>query len=607
MVVEVAYLAIVPFILSFLVLSIFAKRLNRFAPFISIFLAAVSLAILAVSFLEFDQTIEVKFSWLTFANINFTIGFLMDKLSMMFALLVSIISFFVLVYSYSYMDKKDALSRFHAEMSLFAGSMLGIVLSSNFITLLIFWEIVGLSSYLLIGFWHYKKEAARAAKKAFVIIILGDVFMFAGIAFLATQFPSLDFNYLNSNATSSPFLTIAMSLILVGAIAKSAQFPLHVWLGDAMEGPTPVSTLLHSATMVKAGIFLVARLLPLYSLAHLLDPIALIGVATAFIGATIAFSEIDIKRVLAFSTVSQLGFMMLALGASKIGASMLYSFTQTFSKAAIFMIAGIIMHSLKEQRDLRKIRIRPKSMIFYIALLGMLVMSGLPPFGDFFGKDTIVGSAMGYNTLFFVTILFTSFISTLYISRWIFLPLGNSIKLKPEGKKKHKIPLTMLVPTILLLVGAVSSGFFTPYLFHYFGEAEEFNMLSIVLSTSSVVAAILISYAVFYKKMIKPIVFVRSPLGIFHKIFVNKYWIDAAYDKFALGMFNFVFKALDYIDVFVIDRIVNLFNPVSEIFADTFKKMQSGVTQTYVVGILLGLLLLFAMLNADKIMLLLGV
>ncbi len=607
MVVESVYLSIAPFIAAFVALALFGKTLRRHSAILAIVMAALSLAIVSMGFLEFKKPFEINFNWLSFGNINFQFGFSVDNISMLFALLVSFVSLLVFVYS-SYMSSKEDLPRFYAEMSLFAGSMLGLVFSSNFVTLLIFWEIVGLSSYLLIGFWYDKKGVAAAAKRAFVIILLGDISMIGGVALLSAMFPSLDFNYLNANAAYSSSLVLALALVLVGAFAKSAQFPLHVWLGDAMEGPTPVSTLLHSATMVKAGIFVIARLLPMFGAANMLFPISLIGLLSAFVGATIAFSELDIKRILAFSTVSQLGFMTLALGMNNLGASMLYSVAQTFSKAAIFMIAGIVLHRFNEERDIRKVFFVPGSGLFLIALIGSLGVAGLPPLSDFWGKDGILGSVYSYNTVFFAFTMLTSFVSALYMSRWLFLPAGNFSKISNRASLASEengkaIPLAMLAPALILLAGVLVAGIFSQPVLVFFGGTETVNMPIALTETAVVVAAVAISYAVFYRGIMKPEMLSNGVVtGLVYRVFANKYWIDVLYNRLASSAINLVFGGVDWFDRNIVDGAVNMLHPVTTGTAGIFKRAYSGLAENHVAGIFVGLVLIIVLIQVFRMM-----
>jgi len=406
--------------IAFIIIIFLGKRLGKISAYISVCASSLSVLFSISTFVNLLQgdVVRFNFDWLVLRNAKFSFGILVDPLCVTMLLVVSIIGTLIQIYSMGYMGGDKRYSRFFAYMSLFMFSMLGLVLANNFIMLYIFWELVGACSYLLIGFWFEKDSAAEAGKKAFITTRIGDVCLFIGLAIVFWITGSAYFTDLPVSSLKEHYnlLTVAAILIFGGAVGKSAQFPLHVWLPDAMEGPTPVSALIHAATMVAAGVYLVARCYALF-ITHdvALLVVAYIGIITAFMGASIALVSNDIKKILAYSTISQLGFMMTALGIGGYSAGTFHLMTHSFFKALLFLGAGSIIHGTNVQ-DIRQMgglfsKMKVTAITF---IIGALAISGVPPFAGFWSKDSIMAEIFlsGHHVVFalaYLSCIFTAF------------------------------------------------------------------------------------------------------------------------------------------------------------------------------------------------------
>jgi len=403
------------------------------------------------------------FTWMAAGEFTVTAGLLLDRLSVLMALVVTGVGFLIHIYSIGYMADDRAVSRYFAYLNLFVASMLLLVLGSNVLVLFVGWELVGLCSFLLIGFWFDRERAATAGRKAFVVNRIGDAGFLLGILLLVTTAGTLEFSALAqaTGAVAPAVLTTATLLLFVGATGKSAQLPLYVWLPDAMEGPTPVSALIHAATMVTAGVYMIARLHPLFLQAELtLSVVAIVGAATAFFAATAALVEWDLKRVLAYSTISQLGYMFLAMGVAAMPAGMFHLTTHAFFKALLFLAAGSVMHAMHGVIDLRAlgglaVPMRWTALGFVV---GALALAGIPPFAGFFSKDLILAHAFasaqhGGSLLLWFAGLATAFVTAVYITRAAMLTF-----LPPAAHHDHphEAPLSMRWPMAVL--GVLSFG-----------------------------------------------------------------------------------------------------------------------------------------------------
>ncbi|MBV5348210.1 NADH-quinone oxidoreductase subunit L, partial [bacterium] len=404
------------------------------------------------------------FNWIAIGNMNIPFAFLIDHLSLTMMLIVTGVGTLIHIYSIGYMHGDDRVNSFFAQMNLFTFSMLLLVMGANYLVLFIGWEGVGLCSYLLIGFWFKNSEYNYAARKAFVMNRIGDLGFILGIILLFFTFKSVSFSEIFTQAAAmqvgAPVITLITLLLLVGAVGKSAQIPLYTWLPDAMAGPTPVSALIHAATMVTAGIYMIARSSILYNLAPVtLDVIIVIGMATAIFAAIIGLRQNDIKKVLAYSTVSQLGYMFLALGLGAYSSGVFHVTTHAFFKALLFLGAGSVIHAMGGEQDIRKMGgLRKKLPITYITFLAAtLAISGIPPFSGFFSKDMILTKAFEHNIVLYVLALGTALITCFYMFRLLYLVFFG--KQRMADAHPHESPKVMTVPLMILSVLSVFGGF----------------------------------------------------------------------------------------------------------------------------------------------------
>ena len=426
---------------------------------------------------------ETLWRWIHIGDLQIEIGFQVDPLTAMFLLIITGIGFLIHVYSVGYMADEEHYGRFFAFLNLFVFFMLVLVLADNLLLMFVGWEGVGLCSYLLIGFYHEKISAGEAAKKAFLFNRVGDVGVLSAVMMLVVYLGTLRFDEINAQAGAlgegSLGVTLITLLLFLGATGKSAQVPLYVWLPDAMEGPTPVSALIHAATMVTAGLYLVAKLSFLFILAPFtLIIIAVLGTATAFLGATVALTQTDIKKVLAYSTVSQLGYMFLAMGVGAFGAGIFHVLTHAFFKALLFLGAGAVIHALHHEQDMRQMGgLRQKLPWTYATMLmGTLAISGIPLFSGFFSKDEILWSAysspFGSPALWIFGFL-TAGLTSFYMFRMIYLTFHGSFRGAHE-ESIHEPPMSMVLPLIALAILAVFGGFLgVPHALHFLPNGME--------------------------------------------------------------------------------------------------------------------------------------
>jgi len=535
----------------------------------------------------------VLFTWME----PITFGILIDNLSALMLVLVSFLSLLIAIYSIGYMGREEGKPRYYAEISLFVAGMLGTVSADNFLQLLIFWETMGLCSYLLIGFWYKKPEAASAAKKAFLVTRIGDVLFLVGIIAILIEFGSLNFDSISSTigerieggTLDIRFVTLISLLLFGGAMGKSAQFPLHVWLPDAMEGPTTVSALIHAATMVKGGVYLVAR--SYLFLIHAPDAsliIAIIGGFTAFLAATMAIVNYDIKRVLAFSTISQIGYMILALGVGAIliglykntagySSSLFHLMNHAFFKALMFLAAGSVIHAM-HTNDMRLMGgLHSKMKITSITMLiGAISISGIPPFSGFWSKDEVLaavfqsGSINSIFLLLFVLGVVTAFMTAFYMFRAWFMTFSGESRSHHEV---HESPRVMTVPLTILAAFAFGSGLLIFLMggfgnFVFYEHTHEATALEIIIETFSNpltylslfagLGGLTLAYSIYYTKNIRAEAFTASKTGSFlHKMLSNRYWIDDTYNAFAKKAVYGFSIVCDWFDRYVIDGVVN--------------------------------------------------
>src|ERR1043166_601878 len=452
-------------LMSAAVITLFTQRAKAVSSLLSCAAVIVSFIGACVMFARGD-TSAASFTWLSFAGV-FTVpfGFVLDWLSRMMLVVVCSVGGLIHIYSLGYMRNDPGKSRHFAALSLFMFAMLGIVLANNFVMLFIFWELVGFTSYVLIGHWFERDSAADAANKAFITTRIGDFGFALGILFIWMASGSVVFAEIAprlSIVSNHPtFLTIAALLIFCGAVGKSAQFPLHVWLPDAMEGPTPVSALIHAATMVAAGVYMLVRVgFIIQASPAALLVITWVGTITAVMAALIATQQNDIKRILAYSTLSQLGYMVMAVGLASDEAAMFHLFTHAFFKALLFLAAGSIIVSLHHEQNIWKMGGLSKNLkvTFATFFAGALALIGCPPFSGFFSKDAILALAYGRNLPIFIIGLTTAFLTAFYISRAIIIVFFGKPK-SDAARNGTESPLVMIVPLIVLAIFATLGGF----------------------------------------------------------------------------------------------------------------------------------------------------
>lgn len=570
----------------------------------------------------YKSQIAFSYTWLQFApGISIDMGLYLDPISMMMIVVVTLVSLMVHIYSLGYMKGEERFSTYYAFLGLFTFSMLGLVLSSNIFQIYMFWELVGVSSFLLIGFYYDKPSAVAASKKAFIVTRFADLGFLIGILVLSYASGTLDFNTMIAtltspessemkSAVSSSFLGLSVItwgglLVFMGGAGKSAMFPLHIWLPDAMEGPTPVSALIHAATMVVAGVFLVARLFPIFAITTpvILEIVGWVGAVSAVVAAIIACTQTDIKRVLAYSTMSQIGFMMFALGVSKYGgesglgftASMFHLFTHAMFKALLFLGAGAVIHYVhsNEMKDMGGLR---KSMpITHITfLIACLAIAGVPLLSGFFSKEEILLAAWHNNPAIYWIALFTSGLTAFYMFRLYFSIFWN----KPchaHGEHHGEAPASMKFPLILLALGAALAGYipFGKYISSN-GEALEshFDISFSVLPVTLGLLGILLAW-VMYKKQNSLPDRMSTALGSVYKAAYRKFYIDEIYLFITKKvLFNLVGRPAAWFDRNVVDGLVNFAGNSTAKISSAIKNWQSGKVQQYAVYFLMAVIII---------------
>lgn len=573
------------------------------------------------------------YTWVVSGNFRASVGFLIDPLTAVMLIVVTTCSSLIHIYSIGYMHGDRGYYRFFSYMSLFTFSMLMLVMSNNFLQLYFGWEAVGLCSYFLIGFWFEKKSASDAGKKAFIVNRFGDFGFGLGVILIFLTFGTLHYTGIFSGVNGIvgqkvnflgfevDLITLIALLLFCGAIGKSAQIPLHVWLPDAMEGPTPVSALIHAATMVTAGVFLVARCNPIFNLSEVaLIVVALTGAITSLFAATIALVQNDIKRIIAYSTISQLGYMFLACGVGAFSAGIFHLYTHAFFKALLFLCAGSVMHAMSGELNLQKMGGLKKYMpvTYWTFLLASLSIAGIPGFAGFFSKDEILWLAYSGPSPAgkFVWLLGTigAFLTAFYSFRLIFLTFHGKFRGTHEQEHHlHESPKVMTIPLILLCIGAIAAGwvgiphilgggayfveFLKPVLGHpeaHGTHAEEWTIMGI--STVIALSGIGLASLMYLIKPDLPLKMGERFKNIY-RILYNKYYVDEFYsltvirptlwiaDKFLKG----------FIDAKIIEGIVNGVPRSIGIFSEKLRKIQTGFVYDYAMVIVAGLFLIIVL------------
>ena len=549
--------------------------------------ATIFLSFLCFAYLAFEQPISISlFRWIPVDGINADFHLHLDGLSSLMTLIITGVGFLIHVYSVGYMEHDQDQARYFACLNFFVFAMLLLVLAANLLLLFVGWEGVGLASYLLIGYWYEKPSAAQAAVKAFVVNRIGDFGFIVGLLLTFKLFGTSDIasilQKLGAFEIGTPVITLLTLLYFTGAAGKSAQIPLHVWLPDAMEGPTPVSALIHAATMVTAGVYLIVRLSPLFLLAPVtLMVIAAIGAATALFAAFSALGQTDLKRVLAYSTISQLGFMFLACGVGAFYAAMFHLTMHAFIKALLFLSAGNVIHMLHDKTEMAEMGGLAK--IFkktnWLFLIGILALSGIPPLAAFFSKDLILEEtyAGGFITLFYIA-LFAAILTGFYLTRAYCLAFTGP--LLEENKNAKEAPAIMLIPVTLLAVLSTIGGFFGHPI------TPSFSLwLSVAGAFLGVLSAALI-YTKFVDKLGQPFTFLRKA-----------FYIDELYDVLIVKPLKMLSSFIDRIlepKLFV--KAIDASGSAAESMAGTLQLMQNGQLRSYVAWMAIGAVFLIGYL-----------
>lgn len=547
-----------------------------------------------------------QINWIAIGDFRLTAGFEVTNLSALMLVIVTLVSLLVNVYSQGYMRNDDRISTFYGYVSLFTSAMLGLVLADNLLTFFICWELVGVCSFLLIGFWYTKPEAKAAAKKAFIVTRIGDLGLLIAILLLFWYMPghALDFTSIHNEfagqggAIAAGITTLIALLIFLGAVGKSGQFPLHVWLPDAMEGPTPISALIHAATMVAAGVFLVVRTFDVFIASpDAMMTVAIVGAFTAIFAATIGLAQHDLKRILAYSTVSQLGYMMLALGVGSESAAMFHLFTHAMFKALLFLCAGSVIHSLHTQ-DIREMGGVGRSMKItaWTFGIGALALSGIPPLAGFWSKDAILSAALDKHPLFFIVGAVAAFFTALYMARVFFLVFTG--KPKQQGRQVKESPAVMTIPLIVLAVLSIVVGFVETPWSGWFGEwltgaASEHHNTGIVMGVSIAVGllGILLGWQLFGRGKRQSSAS-ASRFTWLSKIVQNKYYVDELYQFIFVKPLRGLGHMLAVFDDLIVDGLVRLTGHSVTALGKLNARLQAGQVQAYALTALLGIVIL---------------
>lgn len=568
----------------------------------------------------FETLTPYNFTWLPFFNegLHFDMGIQLDPISVMMLIVISTVSLMVHIYSFGYMHGERGFQRYYAFLSLFTMSMLGLVVATNIFQMYMFWELVGVSSYLLIGFYYTSPAAIAASKKAFIVTRFADMFFLIGILIYGYYCKSFGFDFNSEGfAQGGYMLPTALVLMFIGGAGKSAMFPLHIWLPDAMEGPTPVSALIHAATMVVAGVFQVARLFPLWIgyAPDALSIVAWVGAFTAFYAASVACAQSDIKRVLAFSTISQIAFMMVALGVcteittghehpGSLGymASMFHLFTHAMFKALLFLGAGCIIHAVHSNEMSAMGGLRKYMPITHITfLIACLAISGIPPFSGFFSKDEILSACFAYSPFMGWIMTAIAAMTAFYMFRLYFgIFWGTENKQLHAEHTPHEAPLTMTFPLMFLAVVTCVAGFIP---FGHFvsadGQAYDIHLDWNVAGTSIVIAVGAIALATYiYMGERQPVADAAAEkLQKLHRWAYKRFYMDEVYQYITHRIiFTHISKPIAWFDRHVVDGFFNFLASGSHALSFRIRGLQSGAVQKYAYVFFVGILILLAIM-----------
>jgi len=606
-----------------LVNALFGRRTGHLAHWVAVpalGLGFVTSCLVFARVLHGQTYVGQLFPWISAGAFTTAVAVQVDQLTAIMLLVVTGVGFLIHLYSAGYMHDDPSFARFFTYLNLFVFSMVMLVLAGDFLLLYVFWEAVGLCSYLLIGFWYEKKSATDAGKKAFIVNRVGDFGFGLGIMLIWTTFGTLSYGEVFSKATDAvgagTYLAIAL-LLFAGACGKSAQLPLFTWLPDAMEGPTPVSALIHAATMVTAGVYMVARCHKLFEMAPLsLEIVAWVGGLTALFAATIGLAQTDIKRVLAYSTISQLGYMFVGVGVGAYAAGIFHLMTHAFFKALLFLGAGSVIHGLHGEQDLRKMGgIAPRMLVTTVTfLVGAVGLAGLPPFAGFFSKDEILAATFHHegHRLLWAILLAGVFLTALYTARLVLLAFFGSPRMsKEQAHHIHESPAVMTLPLGVLAILTAVAGFvgvpsshgtaFERFLAPVlpFREAEHGGVASLALAAVSVIAAlagVFVAWLVYGRGQVD-----ASKIGVptnpLHKLLLNKYYVDELYDALIVKpIYRLCLWCAQIFDVKVIDGLVNGVATAVVAWALGLRRLQTGYVMNYALGMLVGAVALVAFL-----------
>ena len=570
------------------------------------------------------------FDWINVGSLQIPFSYQIDQLSLVMLLLITGVGFLIHVYSIGYMHHDENVGKFFSFLNLFVFSMLVLVLGANFVILFIGWEGVGLCSYLLIGFWNKNTSYNNAAKKAFIINRVGDLGFLLGIFLIYLTFNSVQYGEVFQKASLAQFgpygagiATVITLLLFVGAMGKSAQLPLFTWLPDAMAGPTPVSALIHAATMVTAGIYLVLRANVLFTLApETLEVIAIVGLATAFFAATIGLAQNDIKKVLAYSTVSQLGYMFLALGVMGYSTALFHVLTHAFFKALMFLGAGSVIHAMSNEQDLRNMGGLRKALpiTFLTFFIGCLAISGIPPFAGFFSKDEILSHVYEHSKVMWAVGLFTSFLTAFYMFRLLFLAFFGEFRgTEAQRAHLHESPASMTLPLIVLAILSAVGGFMGAPMFlgkHYladylapiftysrrineaaFSSHPDHNteLLLIGLSVAAGLAGIILAYVQYVARAQRPVAD-NAPRSAPESLVYHKYYVDELYTSlFVKPIMSLSNGLVRFVENGLIAPVLNGLGKVTLGGGQLLRQVQTGSVETYLILMVLGIVLILGL------------
>lgn len=592
-------------LLSFIIIIFLTKKAKMISALVALVTTGISALLsikVLIDMLGGAKAQELMVDWMNipslggFKGLKIQMGILIDPLSSLMLVIVTFIATLVILYSIGYMKGDNGFSRYFAYISLFTFSMLVLVVSNNYFQMFAGWELVGLCSYLLIGFCFHKPSAANASKKAFITNRWADFGFMTGIILLFVKFGTFNFGELTGlieGANESVSLALLAALIFIGPVGKSAQFPLHVWLPDAMEGPTPVSALMHAATMVAAGVYLIARGFILFESANtVLLAMAYIGGFTAIFAASIALVQVDIKKILAYSTLSQLGYMVMAMGVGSLTAGMFHLTTHAFFKALLFLGAGSVIHAIEEQNIFKMGALKNKMPITtWTFVIGALALAGIFPLAGFWSKDEILSAALssGHVGLYIIGTV-VAFMTAFYMFRLIFVAFFGK---KRSEHHAHESGWIMNLPLIILAVFSILGGLinstwvyntfgqsFGTFIFFHEAEVPHVNVLVAGISTVAALAGIFAAWLIYYKELVDTDALAKRWNGLY-KLLYNKFYVDEIYSWVFNSVMLVAGRILDLIDHKIIDGIFDGFARLIGLTGRKTRVAQTGYLQSY--------------------------